>query len=276
MDPRSKYMEKSLRGMVPSPVVQHEPEIFVSRGIFGSRVSDTHTHGTCEIVLYLKGRGTVLHGQKNHGFGPGTVTYTPPGVFHREASTSGWESIWVTFPMRKQNPQGPLVFQDAPHGPMQKLLELLHHEYQKVPGQPGEVFDHLLLAIQAMLAEHRSTEPLSGEMHALRDRIISHLADAEFSLEKTLGQMSISRALVFRKFRATFQMTPARFLVERRLKQARSLLDLPDLSVREVAQQVGYADPFHFSKAFKKEFGRSPREYRRQMVERVSRHREVK
>ncbi|MEA4949174.1 MAG: AraC family transcriptional regulator, partial [Petrimonas sp.] len=40
-------------------------------------------------------------------------------------------------------------------------------------------------------------------------------------------------------------------------------LQFSDLKIKEIAFRLGYYDPFHFSKAFKKETCLTPKEYRR-------------
>ena len=50
-----------------------------------------------------------------------------------------------------------------------------------------------------------------------------------------------------------------------RLKNAvRLLLNEPRLSIKEVAARVGYAGALHFSAEFRRQYGISPRAYRRQ------------
>jgi AraC family transcriptional regulator of arabinose operon len=58
----------------------------------------------------------------------------------------------------------------------------------------------------------------------------------------------------------------SRHLHERRMDRAKALLESGDLSVREVAAALRYEDPAHFSRAFTRAFGVSPRTYRRRMV----------
>ncbi|MEI6175735.1 MAG: AraC family transcriptional regulator [Verrucomicrobiota bacterium] len=52
--------------------------------------------------------------------------------------------------------------------------------------------------------------------------------------------------------------TPARIRNQLKLCHAYEHLRRGDLNVAEVAESLGFCDPFHFSKAFKKEFGYSP------------------
>lgn len=236
---------------------------FVSRGRFGARDAQRHSHATCEVVVYTKGQGTLTIGEATIPFREGTVSYFPPGVSHRESSSVGYESFWVQFPAAKTTPKEPKVFQDAGHGPIRKILDLLFHEFQLDPDHTGPVFDHLLQALIGTLVPSVGETPLQAEMHHLRDLMINHIGDPDFNLENALAKLPFSRALAYRKFRKAFHQTPSRFLSERRMMHARNLLEIPDLSIRDVASQTGYPDPLYFSKVFRKEFGDSPRDYRR-------------
>jgi len=55
------------------------------------------------------------------------------------------------------------------------------------------------------------------------------------------------------------------YLQNLRIVEARRLLEKSDLSVREIAIAVGYTDPAHFTRAFKRGTGLSPRTYRRRL-----------
>jgi len=52
--------------------------------------------------------------------------------------------------------------------------------------------------------------------------------------------------------------TPQRFAERLRLDHARHLLERTNLSVSEVAAEVGFDDPFYFSRRFKRAFGKAP------------------
>lgn len=51
----------------------------------------------------------------------------------------------------------------------------------------------------------------------------------------------------------------------RRMEAAKQLLENPDLSVGGVAEHLGYSDPAHFSRAFNRATGLSPKAYRRRL-----------
>jgi transcriptional regulator GlxA family with amidase domain len=71
-----------------------------------------------------------------------------------------------------------------------------------------------------------------------------------------------------RAFRAAYGETPAQYVGRRRIERARDLLPLANLTVREVAELVGFTSLAAFSTRFKAQAGLAPSEYRRRMVER--------
>lgn len=65
-----------------------------------------------------------------------------------------------------------------------------------------------------------------------------------------------------RRFRATFHLTPQRFLRKLRLRIASRALIHTEGSLSEIALSSGFADQSHFSREFRRQFGRTPRAYR--------------
>ena len=65
-----------------------------------------------------------------------------------------------------------------------------------------------------------------------------------------------------RRFRAAFHLTPQKFLRKLRLRIASRALMNTDESLSGIALKCGFADQSHFSREFRRHFGRTPREYR--------------
>jgi AraC-like DNA-binding protein len=66
-------------------------------------------------------------------------------------------------------------------------------------------------------------------------------------------------------FREHTGIPPMKYVARLRLRQASEWLDHTDLPVQEIADRLGYSNPFHFSKAFRQFTGLSPRAYRNRM-----------
>lgn len=92
------------------------------------------------------------------------------------------------------------------------------------------------------------------------------LADPELSVEAAAAAHAVSvRHLYVVWARAGFDRTPARWVLDRRLRWARTLLEtLPpgQGGITAVARRTGFADASHFSRRFREAFGTSPREWR--------------
>ena len=65
-----------------------------------------------------------------------------------------------------------------------------------------------------------------------------------------------------RQFLASFHLTPQKYLRKLRLRIASRALIYTSESLSEVALQCGFADQSHFTREFRRQFGRTPREYR--------------
>lgn len=97
-------------------------------------------------------------------------------------------------------------------------------------------------------------------LRALRlidDYIESNLA-AEMRIEDLATLAGMSRFHFARVFRATVGTTPHRYVLERRLERARSLLKTTATAVRDVALTTGFADQSHLTRLIKRRFGVTP------------------
>jgi len=109
-----------------------------------------------------------------------------------------------------------------------------------------------------------------GWLGALRDRQIGHALGLmhrdpgyDWSVESLANKASMSRSKFAAKFKALVRESPLAYLNRLRLNTAASLLMQGNLTVAEVAHQVGYDSETAFSSAFKRRYGVAPGSYRR-------------
>jgi AraC-like DNA-binding protein len=69
-----------------------------------------------------------------------------------------------------------------------------------------------------------------------------------------------------RDFQRTYNTTPGKWLMEKRLDHARHLLSNIGKPVAEAAFESGFENPSHFSRAFRSRFGTSPASLKKQLV----------
>ena len=76
------------------------------------------------------------------------------------------------------------------------------------------------------------------------------------------GHLGISRAYLNCAFQKELGMSIQKFLIDFRMHKAANLLVSTPDAIKEISNAIGYEDQLNFSKAFKKKFGMSPRNYR--------------
>lgn len=113
------------------------------------------------------------------------------------------------------------------------------HAYQSLDDSAHH--DEMVLSAQQWLQEH---------------------LDQSVSIEKLAASLQCSHRTLTRRFRAAIGQTPSAYLRSQRLSVARELLRTTNLSVGEVAWQVGLHDVSYFTSLFQKHVGQTPGRYR--------------
>jgi len=100
----------------------------------------------------------------------------------------------------------------------------------------------------------RRLEPLLTYLknHLARPITVRQMAD--------LTHMSPSAFFAF--FQGRMGCSPMEYVKRIRLNEAAAQFSSSDSLLKEVADQTGFANPFHLSREFKRRFGLSPRQYR--------------
>lgn len=78
------------------------------------------------------------------------------------------------------------------------------------------------------------------------------------SLQNVADACHLDLAYLCRLFQRFGRQSPAQYLQHLRMNRAVDLLQNSDRLVKEVAQELGFSDPYNFSRAFKRVFGVSP------------------
>lgn len=93
--------------------------------------------------------------------------------------------------------------------------------------------------------------------------IDDHLSEP-VTLEQIAKHVHLHPNYLVRYFNKHLSVSPLKYLYRKRMRKAKALLGTTSLSVKEVAERVGYPDTNHFAKAFRRENSCSPSEYRLQ------------
>lgn len=195
----------------------------------------------------------------------GAHTLVPPRFPHTYHTDPGerWTELFVVF-------TGPL-FDALPHltgaGPRYPVppppVEALRTVLRARP-KSRRAAEHQLLALADWLVDVEDTpeDDVSMEIVDAMGRLAGDLT-ASAALTTIAAESGLSYDTFRRRFTAQVGQTPAAFRNARRLEAAATLLRLTDLTHREIARTLGFADEFHLSRRFRSHFGVAPRDYRR-------------
>jgi transcriptional regulator GlxA family with amidase domain len=115
--------------------------------------------------------------------------------------------------------------------------------------------------------QEQYSEPLRAQTRAA-DRFADLVAwidahpDADLTVEALAQRACLSPRHFSRRFRQTFGCTPADYVEDARLREARQRLVLPGCTVDSIAAALGFSSADVFRRAFERRFGITPSRYR--------------
>lgn len=227
------------------------------------------------IELVVDGRGSLTLAGSDHALSSGALFTYGPGIAHGIISDPG-------APMRKYfvDLAGPgaaraLARAGIPPGTMVHVAP---------PTRVRAIFDLLIdagcsggataaplcaaLATAALVAITsdavalgRAQEPAYATYLRCRAWLDDRGSDAA-TITQAARACGVSAPYLCRLFRRYDRVSPGQLLRARRLQRGAELLADPRLRVADVADRLGYADAFHFSRAFTRAFGIAPQRFR--------------
>jgi AraC family transcriptional activator of pobA len=130
-----------------------------------------------------------------------------------------------------------------------------------------KTYIQLILAIcskqkSGSLDEKVSTGWLSNKNAAEFQKLLEHHFKSEKELSFYSEKLNITNNTLSKAIKKEFGKTPSQLINERITLEAKKLLHLTYLSIKEIAAELGFNDEFYFSRYFKKSVGCSPKRYR--------------
>jgi DNA-binding response OmpR family regulator len=113
--------------------------------------------------------------------------------------------------------------------------------------------------VQAMELAH--TEKDKEFMTRLLQIIESQLANPDFEIGYLCQEMGMSRTRLYQKIKGISRQSIGDFIRTIRLKKAVQIMTHEDVSLTEVMVRIGIQTQSYFTKAFKKEFGKTPTQF---------------
>ncbi len=279
LDPDALYQELEMS----SPYMQvHEDTSYSNETL------QLHSHAFYEVLCCRKAAGAeYLVGTERYRLHKGDVIFVPPGVSHRPLLSEPVQEpyirdvLWVSadcmeglrkifFSDTNENGSHDSLLRTAGTR-WEYLTEILHtavlEAQRALPGWEMVVMGQAVtfLAHLRRAFSDGSTITPTAEKPELLDRALtfieSHLSQ-KITLEEMAAHVYVSESTISQTFRKKMGVSFYRCVTQRRLISAKTLIQ-QGLSLETVAEQVGFTDYSAFYRAFKQEYGISPRQFRK-------------
>ena len=136
---------------------------------------------------------------------------------------------------------------DAPEeAPVLKPMITREIIYRLLQGDQGDRLGHIAV--------------LNGQRHRIAKAVqrLRDDFDRSIRIEELAEEVGMSESSFYNHFKAVTDMSPLQFQKQLRLQEARRLMLSEDLTASTAGYRVGYDDPSHFSREYKRLFGRPP------------------
>jgi AraC-like DNA-binding protein len=125
----------------------------------------------------------------------------------------------------------------------------------------------LALLTEALLASSGTPVPALPSAIARACQLLESDLHQDTDLVEVAGEVGLAYETFRKQFRQAMGVSPGRYRLIRRIDAACVMLQHTELSVKDIAQRVGFGDEFHFSRSFKQVTGLPPSTFRRRLPE---------
>ncbi len=245
------------------------------------------SHGFPEICIALKGKAELELTGRRYLLMPPRIAILEPGAIHCEAyhrRASSYTLLWLggtrssllthcsNYVAKGRSHTHSSWAWQIPQATA--LLARLAMPKPDMQPQWVEAFRQELLAVLSAIylkADRACGLPLSSQADPVQrhEGVLRHVRtlieehpDNPLSVSELAEMTNFTPNYLNTLFRKWAGKSIHAYQIEQRMNRAHKLCETTDLLVKEIAYQLGYNDPFYFSRAFTKYFGQSPSEVR--------------
>ena len=227
------------------------------------------------VEFVARGKGKLTLAGRTHALGPGKVFAYGPHVPH-VITTDPHDRLvkyFVDFTgpnaskmLRKYGPApGTLVQVASPDVILRIFDDLVKNgetDSRYSPLLCATIVQQLILKIaETTVVEPVHTSAAFATYQACRDFMQKNCLAAR-GLHDIAEQCHVDTSYLCRLFKRFDNQSPYQYLMRLKMNVAAQRLQTSNALVKEVAYELGFADPFHFSRAFKKVFGIAPETFK--------------
>lgn len=239
-----------------------------------------------DVAMYIKSlleKEYVIHTAENGQIGIERAIDLVPDIIISDVMMPEKDGYEVCYTLKhdERTSHIPIILLTARAG-QEDRIDGLHHgadAYLTKPFQKRELMIRLkkLVELRQQLQKRFSAKPITPRiasaqasddkesqfLQKLRRSVLEQMDKPDFGVPQLAHSALMSHTQVYRKLKALTDQTPSQFIRSIRLQKGKELLLTTDMTISEIAYEVGFSDPNYFSRTFNKEFNVPPRDFRK-------------
>lgn len=223
----------------------------------------------------LNGEGTLLLDGKKYHLKKGHIFYIPPNTkaVYYPNKKNPWMYAWVGFNGSRAeaylkrigiNIKNP-IFNDQKSYKLSSLFISLvdsfyHTKYLNIDALA--TFMKIIYQMTIMHDDKDQVITIKESYIRSAKQYIENNYQYKIKVSDIADALGLTPNYLANVFKEELDATPKQYLTHYRMLIASELLVKTNLNIKEIANEVGYKNPFHFSNEFKKVYNTSPTDYR--------------
>ena len=243
-----------------------------------SSTISANKRNTSEFAYIIDGKGTIVCNNKKYKVKAGDAYFLPRGCDSKSYPDPNepWLTVWI-------NSFGDLVpdivtaynliktvhFPDAPCYPhFKKIINICRDKTLALEEKELQISIVMHEIIQILYALPNIdkvpvfSKSKQKDAHTLKVYMDNHINN-DVKISTLAAMIYRSESQTIRIFKQTYGMTPYNYLLSMRIKSAQQLLEQTNLSIKEIAYNLGFTDEHYFSHLFKAKTSKTPTQYRK-------------
>lgn len=223
-----------------------------------------HHHDFWEITINLQGSGTATIDGQDYPFKEGTIFCLAPGITHGKVADGGF--IDGSLMLRNFVPFGSsniYYFEDDANGAAQHLFNLMFEVMMKDGPNAQAVIHSLSDALYQMMISWSLISNRNPAVERFQKVLLDNLSNDEFEISEEMKTSGYSTSYFRKLFKSSTGYSPLGYLNRMRVEYAKRQIQqyFGVRSMKEIAFNSGFSDPYYFSRVFSRYEGISPTGY---------------
>jgi len=245
--------------------------------------SGYHLHkNELELIYVAKGKAHLTLESSHYDLQEGDIAFIEPGNIHTLSSdhnhpVTTWACAITNFQIKglraltlSQPDTCPVTSLGAYHALIRGIFDSIHNALESNEQVAIQISNHLASILATTFYEIFKDSPrkkITSSRASSLKHVMIFLNDnynQKITIENLAQQFHLSESYLCHNFKKEYHISPIRYVITRRITEAKMLLANSNQNLSAIAEKIGYDNVEHFIKLFIKYVGCTPSQYHQQ------------